>query len=102
MFHPFGAGWDGFDGGRLQAGKGVDGASRLLMSGGSSISCDQSGRRFRPARLDTWYASAYMSQLRADEKKEKWEIDQCRAVAEQINNVRGTDYQCWRLRERVP
>jgi hypothetical protein len=34
-----------------------------------------------------------MSQRRADEKKKKWEIDQCRAVSEQINNMRGTDYE---------
>ncbi|HEV2232526.1 MAG TPA: hypothetical protein VGV68_03870 [Terriglobia bacterium] len=31
-----------------------------------------------------------MSQLKADKKK--WEIDQCQAVADEINRMRGTDY----------
>lgn len=73
--------------------EGFRGTSRLLVSSDPSGSCDQSGRRFLSARLCTWYAASYMSQRRADEKKKKWEIDQCRAVAEQINNMRGTDYE---------
>lgn len=90
---PYGEGEMVFLEAAFRRAEGFRGASRPLVSGAPSGSCDESGGRFLSARLYTWYAASYMSQRRADERKKKWEIDQCRAVAEQINNLRGTDYE---------